>query len=114
MASPNAPPDLAAAIAFVVPSAPLAGSKAAPAPSATASRSSLAGLSMRDLVQRLAAERGLSFLPKANRATADGKSLYSLGGMTLYIEQDVVFVLTNGKYAPMALDDLLQKAAAES
>jgi hypothetical protein len=116
MSLPGSAPDLAAASAFVLHAPTMRGAFPAattkdPSPAAARAELQLGSLSLRDLLQRLAAERGLAFLPKANRTTADGKTLYSLGSQTLYVEQDVAFVLTSGKYLPTAIDELLQRAS---
>lgn len=125
LADPDAPPDLAAATAFVArvsgePSlAPAAAATAAPsaAPAAGKARPPLSAtvpsrLTLRDMLERLAGERGLALLPKAGRPTTpDGKPLYTLGALTVYLDQDVVFVRDGARFVPTPLDDALAAAA---
>ena len=40
----------------------------------------------------------------------EGKALYSLGKVTLYIERGVVFVHTQGVWKPVSLQDLMMIA----
>jgi hypothetical protein len=69
-------------------------------------------LHLRELLQRLALQRGLLFAPKPGPAR-DGKSLYSLGSVTVYLDQDVVFVRgKDGRFLPAAVDEALRAAEA--
>ena len=48
-------------------------------------------------------------MPIPNRRF-EGKALYSLGKVTLYIERGVVFVHTRGVWKPVSLQDLMMIA----
>lgn len=63
----------------------------------------------KDLIQNLAEENNLLFMPTPNRRF-EGKALYSLGKVTLYIDRGVVFVNTQGVWKPVSLQDLISLA----
>lgn len=63
----------------------------------------------KDLIQNLAEENNLIFMPTPNRRF-EGKALYSLGKVTLYIDRGVVFVNTQGVWKPVSLQDLISLA----
>lgn len=63
----------------------------------------------KDLIQKLAEDNNLLFMPIPNRRF-EGKALYSLGKVTLYIERGVVFVHTQGVWKPVSLQDLMMIA----
>lgn len=63
----------------------------------------------KDLIQNLAEENNLLFMPTPNRRF-EGKALYSLGKVTLYIDRGVVFVNTQGVWKPVSLQDLMTLA----
>jgi len=48
-------------------------------------------------------------MPISNRRY-EGKALYSLGKVTLYIDRGVVFVHTQGVWKPVSLQDLMTMA----
>ncbi|RMX42264.1 hypothetical protein pdam_00009851 [Pocillopora damicornis] len=56
-----------------------------------------------------AEENNLLFMPTPNRRF-EGKALYSLGKVTLYIDRGVVFVNTQGVWKPVSLQDLMTLA----
>ncbi|XP_020609353.1 tuftelin-interacting protein 11-like [Orbicella faveolata] len=60
----------------------------------------------KDLIQNLAEENNLLFMPIPNRRF-EGKALYSLGKVTLYIDRGVVFAQTQGVWKPVSLQDLM-------
>lgn len=60
----------------------------------------------KDLIQNLAEENNLLFMPISNRRH-EGKALYSLGKVTLFIDRGVVFVHTQGVWKPVSLQDLM-------
>lgn len=60
----------------------------------------------KDLIQNLAEENSLLFMPIPNRRY-EGKALYSLGKLTLYIDRGVVFVNLQGVWKPVSLQDLM-------
>lgn len=53
-----------------------------------------------------AEENNLLFMPIPNRRF-EGKALYSLGKVTLYIDRGVVFAQTQGLWKPVSLQDLM-------
>jgi tuftelin-interacting protein 11 len=70
-------------------------------------------LTFNDLVQRIADEHGLTYMPKPGGAsTTDGKTLYSFGKLAIYIERGVVFGKAVGQsgYHPIAMSDLAKEA----
>ncbi|KAM3569271.1 hypothetical protein VYU27_008631, partial [Nannochloropsis oceanica] len=80
-------------------------------------------ISFKDLVEIFCEKHGVLFLPKPGR-TEHGRQVYSFGGVSVYMDNDVVFAdLSNGGmsrearenerkegmgYAPIALESLLQ------
>jgi tuftelin-interacting protein 11 len=69
--------------------------------------------SVRDLVHKLADERGLTFMPKAGRTTEDGSQLYSLGGLTMFMDRGVIHARRpKGEYNPVSIDELMALATA--
>eukprot|EP00038_Savillea_parva_P027260 m.58522 g.58522 ORF g.58522 m.58522 type:complete len:896 (+) comp7829_c0_seq1:37-2724(+) len=76
-------------------------------------RTGQAGIaSVRDLVNRLADERGVMFVPKGGRTTDDGSELYTLGKLTMYVKQGVVYARRSKAegYEPVSIDDLMDMA----
>lgn len=56
-----------------------------------------------------AEENNLLFMPIPNRRY-EGKALYSLGKVTLYIDRGVVFAQAQGVWKPVSLQDLMVMA----
>ncbi|XP_014216658.1 tuftelin-interacting protein 11 [Copidosoma floridanum] len=64
----------------------------------------------KDLVQRRCEERGILFMPLANRYR-DAKQIYKIGNLQAYIDSDILFVCHNGaNWMPMNLNTLLDTA----
>ncbi|XP_031564669.1 tuftelin-interacting protein 11-like [Actinia tenebrosa] len=59
----------------------------------------------KDLIHKMAEDNNIVFLPVPNRRY-EGKTLYTLGKTTIYIDQGVVFVQTQGSWKPISLQDL--------
>ncbi|KAI5734676.1 hypothetical protein M8J77_009389 [Diaphorina citri] len=65
----------------------------------------------RDLVQKSCEERGILFMPLANRYR-EGKPVYKCGEVQIYIDRSVIFVsVQNGPWTPKSLSDTLKLAA---
>ena len=62
-----------------------------------------------DVVARFAAENDVVYAPKLGRAH-DGKQLYRFGAATIYLDRNVTFVKRGERFAPVALEDLLEIA----
>ncbi|XP_071943002.1 tuftelin-interacting protein 11-like isoform X2 [Antedon mediterranea] len=75
-------------------------------------RGSFSGIAVpttfRDLVEKKAQECGLLFCITQRRF--DGKQIYSLGPLMVYIERGVIFVNEQGRWAPMALQRAIEMA----
>ncbi|XP_012559008.1 tuftelin-interacting protein 11 isoform X1 [Hydra vulgaris] len=63
----------------------------------------------KDLVEQAAVENGLIFIPLPNR-WHEGKTVYSFGKCVIYIDRDVVFYSTEGKWKPLSLQELIDYA----
>lgn len=64
----------------------------------------------KDLVQRKCEERGILFMPLANRYR-EGKQVYKVGNVQAYIDSDILFVCHNGAtWSPTTLNTLLDTA----
>ncbi|KAL0488579.1 hypothetical protein AKO1_015738 [Acrasis kona] len=64
--------------------------------------------SFKDLIADYAAQMDLIFLPKGNQM-AHGKQLYDFGGVTTFIDNDVLFVKdgASGLWKPVSLDEMM-------
>jgi tuftelin-interacting protein 11 len=65
--------------------------------------------SFKDLVEKKAVENNMLFLPIPNR-TFEGKQVYRFGNANIYIDKNVLFLLENGQWIPLRLNDLVSKA----
>ncbi|XP_078484419.1 sip1/TFIP11 interacting protein isoform X1 [Ciona intestinalis] len=81
----------------------------APAPKIAASSASYSTIpsSFKDLIQKRAEERGLLFLQLPR--SRDGQTLYKLGGNTIYIDKQVVFMKMENTFIPVSLQELFDK-----
>ncbi|KAG5176309.1 GC-rich sequence DNA-binding factor-like protein-domain-containing protein [Tribonema minus] len=85
---------------------------AASAAAAAARRSAAAGggdVTFREVVEALAMERGIAFVPKPGRFHL-GRQVYAFGGVSVYMDQSVAYVETGGAWSPISLDDLVEYA----
>ncbi|KAL1456914.1 hypothetical protein WDU94_001601 [Cyamophila willieti] len=65
----------------------------------------------RDLLQKACEERGILFMPLANRYR-EGKPVYKCGEVQVYIDRSVIFVsVQNGPWMPKSISDTLKLAA---
>lgn len=62
--------------------------------------------SFKDLLTDYAADMNLVFMPKGDQKI-EGKQLYDFGGVTTFIENDVLFVRDVDRWKPVSLDDFL-------
>lgn len=69
-----------------------------------------ASVSFKDVIERMAEENGILFMPVSGQKRHDGKLLYSFGQATLYIDRGVTFVTRAGQWSPVSLDELLRLA----
>jgi tuftelin-interacting protein 11 len=63
----------------------------------------------KDIIEKKAAEHNLLFLPVLNRFK-EGKQIYRLGNLNIYIDRNVVFMLQNGGWIPASISEIMQKA----
>ncbi|XP_066910452.1 tuftelin-interacting protein 11-like [Clytia hemisphaerica] len=63
----------------------------------------------KDLVEKAAEDNGLLFIPLPNRRH-EGKAVYTFGKCVIYIDRDVVFYSTEGKWKPSSLQELVDLA----
>ncbi len=93
-----------------LPSAPMGPARPPPPPpsfvSANLPGQAATQLSMRDLVQQVAARCGAVFAPKVGASAPEGKALYSFGRASVYIDRGVVFVKRGNAFQPVSLDSL--------
>uniref|UniRef100_A0A8D8YMB8 Tuftelin-interacting protein 11 n=1 Tax=Cacopsylla melanoneura TaxID=428564 RepID=A0A8D8YMB8_9HEMI len=65
----------------------------------------------RDLLQKSCEERGILFMPLANRYR-EGKPVYKCGEVQVYIDRSVIFVsVQNGPWTPKSISDTVKLAA---
>jgi len=65
--------------------------------------------SFKDIVERKAAESNLLFMPVKNRFV-EGKQVYRLGSMNVYVDKNVIFSQHGGQWRPQPLSDVIQQA----
>lgn len=65
--------------------------------------------SFKDIIEKKAAEHNILFLPITNRFQ-EGKQVYRLGNVNVYIDRNVIFTLKNGIWMPTSLNELIQNA----
>ncbi|XP_046394091.1 tuftelin-interacting protein 11 [Ischnura elegans] len=63
----------------------------------------------RDLLQKRCEERGVVFMPLANR-WREGKQVYRVGKLQVYLDRNVIFVLQGGLWVPSSLGAVLDLA----
>jgi len=66
-------------------------------------------VTFKEALEHLAEDNGLLLLPKAGKSQA-GKQVYTLGKVSVYLDNRLVYASEAGVWKPMALDDLLKKA----
>jgi tuftelin-interacting protein 11 len=64
-------------------------------------------LSFRELLEQYAADSDILFEPKGHQ-NYRGKQLYLFGGVTLYIDNDVIYTKVKESYQPVSLDELIE------
>ena len=62
-----------------------------------------------DLVEQMASEANLEFVP-LGRSHSNGKALYKLGRLTVYLDRQVLFISTKQGYKPSTVDDAIAQA----
>jgi tuftelin-interacting protein 11 len=65
--------------------------------------------SFKDIVERKAVEHNLMFMPIVNKFK-EGKQVYKLGNLNVYLDRNVVFMFQNGNWIPSSLNEIVQKA----
>ncbi|XP_071447563.1 tuftelin-interacting protein 11 [Hetaerina americana] len=63
----------------------------------------------RDLLQKRCEERGIVFMPLANR-WREGKQVYRVGKLQVYLDRNVIFMFQNGIWVPSSLGAVLDLA----
>lgn len=77
--------------------------------SSSATSSAVVPSSFRDMIERRAEENSLIFVPIPNR-TQEGKPVYKFGSCQIYIDRKVIFWNNDGKWLPISLGKLVEKA----
>ena len=65
--------------------------------------------SFKDIIERKAAEKNIMFMPLVNKFK-EGKQVYRLGNLNLYLDRNVIFILQNGNWTPASMNEIFQKA----
>ena len=73
-------------------------------------RAHVRACSFKEALEHLAEDRGMLMLPKAGKQQS-GKQVYSFGKVSIYLDNRIVYALVAGEWKPMAIDELLAKAA---
>jgi hypothetical protein len=66
-------------------------------------------VTFREVVEELAAEKGIVFQP---RKMVEGKQTFWFGSSAVYLESNVAFALSKGDWVPVSLEELASKEAA--
>ena len=66
-------------------------------------------VNFKDIIEKKAAEHNLLFLPLSNRFY-QGKQIYRLGNINVYVDRNVIFHLNNGIWRPSSLDEVIKVA----
>ncbi|EDO49456.1 predicted protein [Nematostella vectensis] len=61
----------------------------------------------KDLIQKMAEENNIVFTPNRRQ---DGKMIYNLGKLSIYIERGVVYTLVQGTWSPVSVQELIMMA----
>ncbi|KDO27238.1 hypothetical protein SPRG_07487 [Saprolegnia parasitica CBS 223.65] len=70
-------------------------------------------LHIRDVLEALALDAGIDFVPHPRNHRVSGKPVYCFGSLSVYFEADVVFAeAAKGSFAPMDIESLLRRARA--
>ncbi|CAF0720469.1 unnamed protein product [Brachionus calyciflorus] len=65
--------------------------------------------SFKDIIERKAAECNIMFVPIINKFK-EGKQVYRLGNINVYLDRNVAFMLQNGSWIPASLREIFDKA----
>ncbi len=65
--------------------------------------------SFKDMMEKKAADHNLMFLPVPNRFY-EGKQIYRLGNVNVYIDRNVIFYLNNGIWTPTGVNEVIKAA----
>ena len=70
-------------------------------------------MSFRSMIEAFAGERGILFIPGANK-TYNGKAVYSFGGINIYLATPMVYAETQpGRYSMVSLEHLAQLISSQ-
>jgi len=68
------------------------------------------GATFREVVEDFAQHNDITFCPKiGSNSTKDGKNIFFLGDMQIYLDSNVVFVLRGSDWQPTSFEDILSK-----
>eukprot|EP00698_Gefionella_okellyi_P005790 TRINITY_DN15243_c0_g1_i1.p1 TRINITY_DN15243_c0_g1~~TRINITY_DN15243_c0_g1_i1.p1 ORF type:complete len:834 (-),score=217.77 TRINITY_DN15243_c0_g1_i1:33-2465(-) len=81
-----------------------------PAASLSAKPSEAARMSFRDVVEQMAAQNDLTFLPTDKRRHPSGKQVFQCGKAFIFIDQTLVYIWDNGDWRPTSVDNLMEVA----
>uniref|UniRef100_A0A6M2CUW4 Uncharacterized protein n=2 Tax=Rhipicephalus TaxID=34630 RepID=A0A6M2CUW4_RHIMP len=68
-----------------------------------------AQMTFKELIEQRAQEKNLLFVPMAHRFQ-EGKQVYRLGHVMLYLDRNVIFVFNGKTWVPTSLQSLLDMA----
>lgn len=89
--------------------------EAPPSPSKKANEDAPASktvtLSLREYLEQVAGEKNLEMKPK--KSQHNGLQVYAFGNVSIYLDQNAVFLLTAGEWKAVSFDELLRRAVAK-
>jgi tuftelin-interacting protein 11 len=65
--------------------------------------------SFKDMIEKKASEHNILFLPVPSRMH-EGKQIYRLGNLNIYLDRNVIFCLKNGYWAPASINQVIEQA----
>ena len=69
-------------------------------------------VSFKEALEQLAEDNDLLFLPKVGKQEK-GKQVYTFGKISVFLDNRLVYAMSAGEWAPIALDELLEVAKAK-
>lgn len=67
-------------------------------------------ISLREVVEKIAEEHGLLFMPNPRRHHPGGKQVHSFGKVDVVLDRDVLYALKAGQWVPVSVEELLDMA----
>lgn len=69
-------------------------------------------LSLREYLEQVAADKNLEMKPK--KSQHNGMQIYAFGSVSVYLDQNAVFVLTAGDWKAVSFDELIRRATTKA